>query len=159
MLLLFFGRDRSRRAGSVAEDVPPPDHRIGLSKLAAAAAVGDLDARPGRVLVADGSPWSWSQADTYDQTVIAQGLAMAIIFLSFVVVTGMGGMVSLTQASFVTAGGFAAGWALNHDFGVNIPGFFSHGQINFFWAVVIAALAAAALGALVARGRHPTGRR
>ena len=47
---------------------------------------------------------------------------MAIIFLSFVVVTGMGGMVSLMQASFVTAGGFAAGWALTHDFGVDIPG-------------------------------------
>ena len=29
----FIGRDRSRRAGSVADDVPPPDHRDGLSKL------------------------------------------------------------------------------------------------------------------------------
>ena len=75
---------------------------------------------------------------------------MAIIFLSFVVVTGMGGQVSLMQASFVTAGGFAAGWALTHDFGVDIPGVFAHGQMNFFWAVVIAALAAAALGALLA---------
>ena len=61
------------------------------------------------------------QADTYDQTVIAQSLAMAIIFLSFVVVTGIGGMVSLAQATFVTAGGFAAGWALNYDFGFDIP--------------------------------------
>ena len=34
---------------------------------------------------------------------------MGIIFLSFVVVTGMGGMVSLAQATFVTAGGFAGG--------------------------------------------------
>ena len=33
VLLLFIGRDRSRRAGSVADDVPPPDHRDGLSKL------------------------------------------------------------------------------------------------------------------------------
>ena len=33
----------------------------------------------------------WLQADTYDQTVIAQSLVMAIIFLSFVVVTGIGG--------------------------------------------------------------------
>ena len=94
--------------------------------------------------------WDWLRADTYDQTVIAQSLAMAIIFLSFVVVTGMGGQVSLMQASFVTAGGFAAGWALTHDFGVDIPGVFDHGQMNFFWAVVIAALAAAALGALLA---------
>ena len=94
--------------------------------------------------------WDWLRADAYDQTVIAQSLVMAIIFLSFVVVTGMSGQVSLMQASFVTAGGFAAGWALTHDFGVNIPGFFAHGQINFFWAVVIGALAAAALGALLA---------
>jgi ABC-type branched-subunit amino acid transport system ATPase component/ABC-type branched-subunit amino acid transport system permease subunit len=94
--------------------------------------------------------WDWLRADVYDQTVIAQSLVMATIFLSFVVVTGMGGQVSLMQASFVTAGGFAAGWALTHDFGVNIPGLFAHGQINFFWAVVIGALAAAALGALLA---------
>ena len=65
--------------------------------------------------------WDWLRADAYDQTVIAQSLAMAIIFLSFVVVTGMSGQVSLMQASFVTAGGFAGGWALTHDFGVDIP--------------------------------------
>jgi len=94
--------------------------------------------------------WDWLRADAYDQTVIAQSLVMAIIFLSFVVVTGMSGQVSLMQASFVTAGGFAAGWALTHDFGIDVPGFVSHGQLNFFWAVVLAALAAAALGALLA---------
>jgi len=93
---------------------------------------------------------SWLQADTYDQTVIAQSLAMAVIFLSFVVVTGMGGQVSLMQASFVTAGGFAAGWALTHDFGVDIPLLAAHGQVNFFWAIVLGGLAAAALGALLA---------
>ena len=96
--------------------------------------VGDLDGRPGRLLAAAGSRRAGCAADTYDQTVIAQSLAMAIIFLSFVVVTGMGGMVSLMQASFVTAGGFAAGWALTHDLGVDIPCVSTHGQINFFWA-------------------------
>ena len=53
-------------------------------------------------------------------------------------------MVSLAQASFATAGGFAVGWALNHDFGVNIPGVFTHGSINFLWAVLIGMLAATA---------------
>ena len=149
VLLLFIGRDRSRRAGSVADDVPPPDHREGVSKLRRRLpwAIWTF------VLVAFSMGWfgwDWLRADAYDQTVIAQSLAMAIIFLSFVVVTGMSGQVSLMQASFVTAGGFAGGWALTHDFGVNIPGLFAHGQINFFWAVVIAALAAAALGALLA---------
>src|SRR3954454_11174392 len=149
VLLLFLGRDRSRRAGSVADDVPPPDHREGLSKLRRRLpwAIWTF------VLVAFSLGWfgwDWLRADAYDQTVIAQSLVMAIIFLSFVVVTGISGQVSLMQASFVTAGGFAAGWALTHDFGIDIPGLVSHGQLNFFWAVVLAALASAALGAVLA---------
>ena len=43
----------------------------------------------------------------------------------------MGGMVSLAQATFVTAGGLTAGWALNYDWGVDIPLVASHGQLNF----------------------------
>jgi ABC-type branched-subunit amino acid transport system ATPase component/branched-subunit amino acid ABC-type transport system permease component len=149
VLLPIFTRGRGRQAGSAAEDVPPPDHRLGLSKLRRRLpwVLWTI------VLLAfalQWLPWSWAQADTYDQTVIAQGLAMAVIFLSFVVATGMGGMVSLAQASFATAGGFAVGWALNHNFGVNIPGVFTHGSINFLWAVLIGMLAATALGALVA---------
>ena len=149
VLLLFIGRDRSRRAGSVSDDVPPPDHRAGLSKLRRRLpwAIWTV------ILLAFSLGWfgwDWFRADAYDQTVIALSLVMAIIFLSFVVVTGMSGQVSLMQASFVTAGGFAGGWALTHDFGVDVPGLASHGQLNFFWAVVIAALAAAALGALLA---------
>ncbi len=120
VLLMFIGRDKSRRAGSVADDVPPPDHREGMSKLRRRLpwAIWTV------VLIAFSMQWfgaSWMQADAYDQTVIAQSLAMAIIFLSFVVVTGMSGQVSLMQASFVTAGGFAGGWALTHDFGVEHP--------------------------------------
>ena len=37
--------------------------------------------------------------------VMAQGLCLSFVFLSFVVVTGMGGMVSLAQATFVTTAG------------------------------------------------------
>jgi branched-subunit amino acid ABC-type transport system permease component/ABC-type branched-subunit amino acid transport system ATPase component len=149
VLLFWFGRERSRRAGSVADDVPPPDHRQGLAKWRRRLpwAVWTF------ILVAFSMQWfgaSWLQADAYDQTVIAQSLAMAVIFLSFVVVTGMSGQVSLMQASFVTAGGFAAGWALTHDFGVDIPLVAAHGQLNFLWAIVLGGLAAAALGALLA---------
>jgi len=149
VLLLWRARERGRRAGSIADDVPRPDHRVGLPawrrRLPWAAWT--------LVLIAFSLQWfspSWAQADTYDQTVIAQSLAMAVIFLSFVVLTGMTGQVSLMQASFVTAGGFAAGWALTHDWGWNIPLVFSHGQINFLWAIVIGGLAAAALGAVLA---------
>jgi ABC-type branched-subunit amino acid transport system ATPase component/branched-subunit amino acid ABC-type transport system permease component len=41
---------------------------------------------------------------------IAEGLCMSIIFLSFVVITGQVGVVSLAQAGFVTCGGLLAGW-------------------------------------------------
>jgi ABC-type branched-subunit amino acid transport system ATPase component/branched-subunit amino acid ABC-type transport system permease component len=148
LLGLFVGRDRSRQAGSVAEDRPPSDHRAGLS----------LPRRwwPWVVflvaLMGYSLHWfpSGLQATATAQTVIAQGLATSIILLSFIVVTGMGGMVSLAQATFVTAGGFAAGWALNRNWGINIPLIAAHGQLNFFWAVVIGAVVAAAIGALIA---------
>ncbi len=148
LLGLIIGRDRSRQAGSVAEDRPPSDHRAGMSL-------------PRRwwpwvtflfILVGYSLHWfpSWFQATSTAQTAIAQGLSISIILLSFIVVTGMGGMVSLAQATFVTAGGFAAGWALNRNWGINIPLIASHGQLNFFWAVVIGAIVAGAIGALIA---------
>ena len=77
------------------------------------------------------------QADTYEQGIIAKGMVFAVIFLSFVVVTGIGGMVSLSQATFVIAGGFAAGWAVNYNWGIDVPLIASHGQLNWFWAVVL----------------------
>ena len=149
VLLLVFGRDRSRRAGSIADDAPRSDHRHGMSALRRRLPWVVFTV----LLVAFSLQWfspGWAHADTYDQTVIAQSLAMAIIFLSFVVVTGFGGMISLAQASFVTAGGFAAGWALTWDLGIDIPGIAKHGHLNFFWAVVLGVIVAAALGALVA---------
>jgi ABC-type branched-subunit amino acid transport system ATPase component/branched-subunit amino acid ABC-type transport system permease component len=149
VLGLIIGRDRTRGAGSVADSAPPSDHRRGLSAwrrrlpwvLATAA------------LVAFSMQWlpiSFLKASTYDQTIIAQSLATAVILLSFVVVTGMGGMVSLAQATFVTAGGFAVGWALNRNWGIDVPLIASHGQLNFALAAIIAVVVAAALGALIA---------
>ena len=98
------------------------------------------------------------QADTYEQGIIAKGMVFAVIFLSFVVVTGIGGMVSLSQATFVIAGGFAAGWAVNYDWGLDVPLIASHGQLNWFWAVVLAALVGAASGAVVVAPGAPARR-
>jgi ABC-type branched-subunit amino acid transport system ATPase component/branched-subunit amino acid ABC-type transport system permease component len=149
VLGLVIGRDRSRKAGTAADDIPRPDHRQGLSPL--------RRRLPWVIFVIGFVAYSldWLGidgfgADTYTQTVIAQSLAMGIVFLSFVVITGMGGMVSLAQTTFVTAGGFAAGWALGRDWGIDLPLVASAGQLNFLWAAVIGALAAGALGALVA---------
>ncbi len=148
LLGLIVGRDRSRQAGSIAEDRPPSDHRAGMSLLRRWWPWVTF------VFVLIGYSMHWFpsglQASSTAQTAIAQGLAISIILLSFIVVTGMGGMVSLAQATFVTGGGFAAGWALNHNWGVNVPLIASHGQLNFFWAVVIGAIVAAAIGALIA---------
>jgi branched-subunit amino acid ABC-type transport system permease component/ABC-type branched-subunit amino acid transport system ATPase component len=147
---LVIGRDRARRDAAMAGDLPPPDHRAGMSAL--------RRRLPWMIFIVAvmGYALHWFgigtlQANDYAQTVIAQSLAVAIIFLSFVVVTGMGGMVSLAQATFVTAGGFAAGWALSRGWGFQFPGLTSPtGQLNFVWAVIIAAVVAAVVGALIA---------
>lgn len=148
VLLLLFGRDRSRRAGTVADDVPKPDHRRGMSawRRRLPWAIWTV------ILV--GFAFQWSpigrfRADNYSQTVIANGLAVAIIFLSFVVVTGMGGMVSLSQATFVTSGGFAAGWALTWHW-PNIPVISPGGSVNWILALIVGAIVAAIVGALIA---------
>ncbi|HEY3483737.1 MAG TPA: ABC transporter permease, partial [Ilumatobacteraceae bacterium] len=53
--------------------------------------------------------WLFVLADDYWVAVSITGLALAIVLLSFVVVTGLGGMVSLAQATFVSAAGLMAG--------------------------------------------------
>ncbi len=151
-LVLFYvyaRRGREREAGSVADERPAPDHRAGLPawRRRLPWAIFTL------ALVAFSLQWidvAWLQADIYESSLIAQGLAVGLVFLSFVVVTGMGGMVSLCQATFVTAGGFAAGWALERDWGIDIPLIASDGQLNFVWAALIGAALAALVGALVA---------
>jgi ABC-type branched-subunit amino acid transport system ATPase component/branched-subunit amino acid ABC-type transport system permease component len=149
VLAIIVGRDRTRQAGTVADERAPPDHRRGMSPLRRRLPWALFTI----ALVGFSMQWlhiSWLRADTYDQTVIAQSLATAVIFLSFVIVTGMGGMVSLAQATFATAGGFAAGWALTRNWGVDLPLIATHGQLNFFWAAVIGTIVGAALGAIIA---------
>ncbi len=151
LLLLFWvsSRKRDRQAGSVADDVPRPDHRTGLPtwRRRLPWVIATI------CLVAFSLDWinvPALQADSYEQGLVVLGLTMGLIFLSFVVITGMGGMVSLAQATFVTAGGLTAGWALNYDWGFNLPLVASHGQINFLLAALLGAIVAAATGALVA---------
>ncbi len=148
LLLLVVGRDRSRRAGSVADDVPRPDHRMLLSPMRRRLpwAIWTV------VLVAYALQWlptHWFRADNYAQTVIAQGVATAVIFLSFVVVTGLGGMVSLGQTVFVITGAFATGWASTRDWGVDLPLVASHGRLNFLWAALVGTTLAGIVGLLI----------
>jgi len=156
--LIVIGRERGRVAGTVSDEKPAPDHRAGLpgwrKKLPWTIFTVVL------VLYAFGwLPWPHNP-DFVRSAVLAPGIALGLVFLSFVVVTGIGGMVSLAQATFVTAGGFAAGWALQDSsakhpppwskWSFDIPFVVHHGQLNFLVACLVGAAVAAVLGALVA---------
>ena len=156
--LFVIGRDRGRAAGVISDERPAPDHRAGLPRwrrlLPWTIFTGFI------VLYALGA-FPWPNNPYFVRSgILAPGLALAIVFLSFVVVTGIGGMVSLAQATFVTAGGFMAGWALQTadaehpppwakwDF--NIPGVLNNGQMNFFVACLLGAIVAGIVGAVIA---------
>jgi ABC-type branched-subunit amino acid transport system ATPase component/branched-subunit amino acid ABC-type transport system permease component len=143
LALLVLGQVGGRAAGTAAEsEAPPPDHRVGvpawrrrLPWLVAAA-----------VLV-----WYVQfVADDFWASQIASGLVLSLVFLSFVVVTGLGGMVSLAQATFVTTGGFVAGWLVNKRYDADIPVLTNDGRPSFVVAAAAAAIVAALVGLLIA---------
>ena len=142
VLLFFLGFDRTRAAGSVADESPPEDHRAGLP--------------PWRRIL----PWTiavsalvvyelWF-ANEFWSSLIAKGIVLGIVFLSFVVITGLGGMVSLGQATFVTASAFTVGYLVNTEFGFTIPLLMHDGRFGFFVAVLAGTAVAAAVGAVIA---------
>lgn len=141
-ILLFFAQDRrGRAAGSVAEEAPPPltgTHGVWRRRVPWIVA--------GVLFVAYGL----FVADGYWMGFLDRGLVLAMIFLSFVVVTGIGGMINLAQAAFVTAGGFAAGWLVNQQWSFNIAGIMDNGRLSFWVAMVGAVIVAAVVGVLVA---------
>ncbi|MEU7898942.1 ATP-binding cassette domain-containing protein [Nonomuraea sp. NPDC049152] len=135
VILLFVGlvllnRSRERVAGSAAQDVPPPDY------------LADLPVwrrrLPWLVSLAALLAWTFTRpADDFYVGVVAQGLVLALIFCSFVVVTGIGGMVNLAQAAFAAMAALTCGWALSSGW-------------PFPVAILVGVLAAAAVGMLVA---------
>jgi ABC-type branched-subunit amino acid transport system ATPase component/branched-subunit amino acid ABC-type transport system permease component len=140
--LMLLSLRKGRAAGTVAREVPTPDLRRGLPQW--------RRMLPWTIFIIVGVIYTIGFSGTYWSSQIALGLCLAIIFLSFVVVTGIGGMVSLAQATFVTTGAFAAGWALKHHFGSSIPLLTAHGHLNFFIATLFAAAVAMIAGALIA---------
>ncbi|MCU1357732.1 MAG: branched-chain amino acid transporter permease/ATP-binding protein [Acidimicrobiales bacterium] len=103
-LLLFFGlfflaRDRRRIAGQVAEPVAAdPVAALVWWRRLLPWAVGSVGLVVAFYVVSD-----------YQLSLLTRGMALAIIFLSFTVVTGIGGMVSLSQASFALLGAMVVG--------------------------------------------------
>ncbi|GAB3664356.1 branched-chain amino acid ABC transporter permease/ATP-binding protein [Actinocorallia lasiicapitis] len=127
--LVLLNRSRSRVAGSIAQDAPPPDHLADLPRWR-------------RVL-----PWTvsgllffgWALlfADDYRAGLVAYGLSLSLIFCSFVVMTGIGGMVNLAQASFAALAALTAGLCVSKG-------------LPFPLAVVLGMAAAVAAGLIVA---------
>ncbi|MEW2586295.1 ABC transporter permease subunit [Streptomyces virginiae] len=132
-LILFGGllllTRRSRTAGVAAVDAPPVDHLAGASWgrrwWVWAAGAGLLCV----ALYTVTTPF-WSG-------LLAQGLAVALVFMSFTVVTGLGAMVSLAQGTFVTGAALVAGLLMSRGW-------------PFVAALAVGTCAAALLGALVA---------
>lgn len=105
LLLFYFGKERGRTTDQTTQEaVPVVEPRTSLMRktvwwgIATALLLGYV------FLFANG----------FWQNIIAQALALGVVLLSFTVLTGLGGMVSLAQATFVTSAGFAAGWAISH---------------------------------------------
>jgi ABC-type branched-subunit amino acid transport system ATPase component/branched-subunit amino acid ABC-type transport system permease component len=104
--LFFLTRSSSRKGGVVADEKPPPDYLSDLS--------GWRRRAPWLMATAGLIVYVLWVATTFWQGVVVQGLALGLIFLSVVVVTGLGGMVSLAPATFVTSGALTAGLLLSH---------------------------------------------
>jgi branched-subunit amino acid ABC-type transport system permease component/ABC-type branched-subunit amino acid transport system ATPase component len=137
--LAFWGVRRRRPTSQAGDDIPPPDY---------------LSLRPSWRRI---TPWIvWFvvllsyilfAADAYWLGLATEGLALAIVFLSFTIVTGMGGIVSLAQAAFVTGGGLMAGVLVSHYHQAYIVGLL--GGVAFAVALgVIVAFPALRLGGL-----------
>jgi len=124
--LFFLGRRRGgRAAGQVAEEV----------------AAEPLSADPWwrRAL-----PWAFgavafvvavATVSDYQAGLLTRAMALALIFLSFTIVTGLGGMVSLSQATFALFAAVTLGWLMD-------------GGLSLFAAAALALAATAVLGAL-----------
>jgi len=103
--LIVMARERSRRGGSTADEAPPPDY------------LADLPwwrrALPWTLAVAFLIVYILFLANDFWVGVMALGLTLSLIFLSFVVVTGMGGLVSLAQGTFVLIAALTTGLLMN----------------------------------------------
>ncbi|MGT2531324.1 ABC transporter permease subunit [Streptomyces nojiriensis] len=132
-LILFGGllvlTRRARAAGVAAVDAPPVDHLAGASwgRRWGVWAVG-----AGLLCVA-----FYTVTTPFWSGLLAQGLAIGLVFMSFTVVTGLGAMVSLAQGTFVTAAALVAGLLMSRGW-------------PFVAALAVGTCVAALLGALVA---------
>jgi len=129
--LLFLARDRGRRGGSVSAQPPPVEWTDDLPTW--------RKNLPWVIAVVLFFVWTFVFLRSNEAWLgnLATGLSLAVVFLSFVIVTGRGGMVSLSQAAFVMVAAFTAGKVM-----------VEHGW-PWFPALILGSLAAMALGIVV----------
>ncbi|HEY3713415.1 MAG TPA: ATP-binding cassette domain-containing protein [Jatrophihabitantaceae bacterium] len=134
LALAFLGRrryrNRDRITGSMAEDTVVADLDAGHSVLRRTA--GWLI--PAALFFC----YLYFVAGSYWLSVMTAGLALSVVFLSFVVVTGLGGMVSLAQATFVTAAGLTAGLLINQYHQPWLVGFVGGTAVAALLGVIVA---------------------
>ncbi|MER7823398.1 ATP-binding cassette domain-containing protein [Streptomyces sp. NPDC096097] len=132
-LILFGGllvlTRRARTAGVAAVDPPPVDH---LAEATWSRRWGVWAAGAVLLCVA-----FYTVTTPFWSGLLAQGLAVALVFMSFTVVTGLGAMVSLAQGTFVTGAALVAGLLMSRGW-------------PFVAALAVGTCVAALLGALVA---------
>nr|WSW42765.1 ATP-binding cassette domain-containing protein [Streptomyces sp. NBC_01001] len=132
-LILFGGllvlTRRARTAGTAAVDAAPVDHLAGASW---GRRWGVWAALAGALCVA-----FYTVTTPFWSGLLAQGLALGLVFMSFTVVTGLGAMVSLAQGTFVTGAALVAGLLMSRGW-------------PFVAALAVGTCVAALLGALVA---------
>ncbi|MFB7352720.1 ABC transporter permease subunit [Streptomyces gardneri] len=132
-LILFGGlvvlARRRRAAGTAAADPPPVDYLAGKGR----------GRRWGAWVVAGAllATAFYTVTTPFWSGILAQGLAIGLVFMSFTVVTGLGAMVSLAQATFVTGAALVAGLLMSRGW-------------PFVAAAAVGTAAAALLGAVVA---------
>jgi ABC-type branched-subunit amino acid transport system ATPase component/branched-subunit amino acid ABC-type transport system permease component len=137
--LMWLGRSRARVAGIASDEHVPFDYRADLSRWRkywpwAVAAVITLGWSFGVI------PVHSLSAGPVQVSLVTDGVCTALVFLSFTVLTGIGGMVSLGQAAFVTAGALVAGYVAGHHV---LGG-------NFLVALVLGAAVAGLIGVIFA---------
>src|SRR4029077_19530269 len=99
--LLLMAKTRARVAGSISAEPPPPDYQRDLPAWRRA-----LPSLIASALLLYGV---YSLLGSFWLGIATRGLIFSLIFLSFTIVTGVGGMVSLAQAAFVSGAGLLAG--------------------------------------------------
>jgi ABC-type branched-subunit amino acid transport system ATPase component/branched-subunit amino acid ABC-type transport system permease component len=127
-LIVLGHESKQRKAGTTSGMAAVPDYTSDLTRWQRAA---PLVVR-GVLLLVIGLI-----ANPVWQNLIITGLALAVVFLSYTVVTGTGGMVSLAQGSFATAAALTTGALMGHG-------------LPFLLAAVLGIAVAAVLGALTA---------